>query len=214
MWVDNGENSSAFSRSTIFRNTEFSVHAIRWPAFADVVGEGLEATPNNVSREPIPNVIVIPDADQTPEQLLGLMPGVPPDSQVARRLVETGCRVFVPALIDRTAIARNGRAILTNREYVYRPAFELGRHPIGYEVQKVIALVNWLTTQMKTKGRVGVFGFGEGGAIALFTACSTRGSMLLLSAAISTIAMTSGGSPSIATSLACWNNSETPKSQA
>ena len=169
LWVDNGENWGAFSRSTIFRNTEFSVHAIRWPAFADVVGEGLEATPNNASREPIPNVIVIPDADQTPEQLLGLMPGVPSYSQVARRLVESGCRVFVPALIDRTAIARNGRAILTNREFVYRPAFELGRHPIGYEVQKVIALVNWLTTQMKTKGRIGVFGYGEGGAIALFT---------------------------------------------
>jgi dienelactone hydrolase len=170
LWVDNVEHSSAFSRSTIFRNTEFSVHTIRWPAFADVTGEGLEAIPNNGSEVLIPTVIVIPDADQTPEQLLGLMPAVPSDSQVARRLVESGCRVIVPALIDRTAIARNGRAIVTNREYVYRPAFELGRHPIGYEVQKVIALVNWLTTQMKTKGRVGVFGYGEGGAIALFTA--------------------------------------------
>ena len=114
---------------------------------ADVAGEGLEAIPNNASVKRIPNVIVIPDADQTPEQLLGLMPGLLPVSQVARRLVESGCRVIVPALIDRTAIARNGRAILTNREYVYRPAFELGRHPIGYEVQKVIALVNWLTTR-------------------------------------------------------------------
>ena len=169
LWVDNGENSSAFSRSTIFRNTEFSVHAIRWPAFADVVGEGLKATPNNVSREPIPNVIVIPDADQTPEQLLGLMPvyhrfaGGSPASRDRMPRVRAGSH-------RPHRHPRNGRAILTNREYVYRPAFELGRHPIGYEVQKVIALVNWLTTQMKTKGRVGVFGFGEGSAIALFTA--------------------------------------------
>jgi dienelactone hydrolase len=169
--VDNGDQSHDFtSRTAIFRGTEFSVHAIRWAAFGDVTGEGLEAIPNNVSTESIPNVIVIADADQTPEQLMGLLPGVPSVSQVARRLVESGCHVIVPALIDRTAIARNGRAILTNREFVYRPAFELGRHPIGYEVQKAIALINWLTMKLKAKGRIGVFGYGEGGAIALYTA--------------------------------------------
>ena len=40
--------------------------------------------------------------------------------------------------------ARNGRARLTNREFLYRSAFELGRHLIGYEVQKVLALVDAL----------------------------------------------------------------------
>ena len=48
------------------------------------------------------HVIVIPDADQTPEQLAGLVPGVPAESQVARRLAESGCHVLVPTLIDRT----------------------------------------------------------------------------------------------------------------
>ena len=34
LWVDNGENSNVFSgRTTIFRNAEFSVYTIRWPAF-------------------------------------------------------------------------------------------------------------------------------------------------------------------------------------
>jgi dienelactone hydrolase len=169
--LDNVDQLNFFSScTTIFRGTEFSVQTIRWPAFGDVTGEGLEAIPNNASIELMPNIIVIPDADQTPEQLLGLSPGVPPGSQVARRLVESGCHVIVLALIDRTVIARNGRAKLTNREYVYRPAFELGRHPIGYEVQKVTALINWLTMQWKAKGRVGVFGYGEGGAIALYAA--------------------------------------------
>ena len=55
-------------------------------------------------------MIVIPDADQTPEQLAGLADGVPAESQVARRLAENGYRVIVPALIDRTVAARNGRA--------------------------------------------------------------------------------------------------------
>ena len=68
----------------------------------------------------------------------------PPESQVARRLAENGYRVIVPALIDRTVAARNGRARLTNREFLYRSAFELGRHVIGYEVQKVLALVDAL----------------------------------------------------------------------
>ena len=118
-------------------------------------------------------VIVVPDADQTPEQLAGLVPGVPPASQVGRRLAESGCRVFVPTLIDRTVASRNGRARLTNREFIYRSAFELGRHVIGYEVQKVLALVDALERECRSAGRelrVGIFGYGEGGAIALYAA--------------------------------------------
>ena len=118
-------------------------------------------------------MIVIPDADQTPEQLAGLVPGVPPESQVARRLAESGYHVIVPALIDRTVAPRNGRARLTNREFVYRSAFELGRHVIGYEVQKVLALVDCAGAAMPGRGRelaIGVFGYGEGGAIALYAA--------------------------------------------
>lgn len=142
------------------------VHSICWPAFGDVTGEGLELGSGDTC------VIVIPDADLTPEQLAGLVRGVPPGSQVARRLAGNGCRVLVPTLIDRTIAPRNGRARLTNREFIYRPAFELGRHPIGYEVQKVLALVDALEREARSKGRelrVGVFGYGEGGAIALFT---------------------------------------------
>ena len=46
------------------------------------------------------DVIAIPDADQTPEMFAGLVPGVPPESQFARRLAESGCRVLVPVLIE------------------------------------------------------------------------------------------------------------------
>ena len=67
--------------------------------------EGLELHP---VKPEIGAMIVIPDADQTPEQLAGLVPGVPPESQVARRLAENGFRVVVPTLIDRT-VARSGR---------------------------------------------------------------------------------------------------------
>ena len=55
--------------------------------------------------------------------------------------------MLVPTLIDRTYEARNKRAKMTNREFLYRPAFELGRHLIGYEVQKILAGVDWFTSR-------------------------------------------------------------------
>ncbi len=144
-----------------------TIHFSSWPAFGDVTGEGLELGSGDTF------IIVIPDADQVPEQLVGLVPGLPAGSQVARRLAESHCHVLVPTLIDRTIAPRNGRTRLTNREFVYRSAFELGRHVIGYEVQKVLALVDAIEESAKRDGRkprVGVFGYGEGGAIALYAA--------------------------------------------
>jgi dienelactone hydrolase len=148
----------------------YNVFAVRWPAFGDVTGEGLLLEPGD--RLGIADVIVVPDADTLPEQLAGLAPGLPPESQTARRLAESGCRVIVPVLINRTVEPRNGRAKLTSREFVYRSAFELGRHIQGYEIQKVLALVDWLSKQAGSdaKARIGVFGHGEGGAIALYAA--------------------------------------------
>jgi hypothetical protein len=52
-----------------------------------------------------------------------------------------------------------------HREFVYRMAFEVGRHPLGYETQKVLAAVDWFSLR---SGPIGVWGHGEGGAIALF----------------------------------------------
>ena len=92
---------------------------------------------------------------------------MPPESQVARRLAESGYHVIVPTLIDRTVAPRHGRARLTSREFVYRSAFELGRHLIGYEVQKVLALVDRLYQGATTAHRIGIFGYGEGGACPL-----------------------------------------------
>jgi dienelactone hydrolase len=143
----------------------YEVFAVRWPAFGDVHGEGLLLVP--IGRKPTADVVAIPDADVTPEQYAGLMPGLPLEMQYARRLADNGCRVLVPTLIDRTYEARNKRAKMTNREFIYRSAFVLGRHLIGYEVQKVLAGVDWFTRE-KEKRTIAVIGHGEGGMIALF----------------------------------------------
>ena len=59
-------------------------------------------------------MIAIPDCSVLPEQLAGLIPGVNPKSQYARRLAESGCRVIVPLLINR----QDRIAHLTNREWL------------------------------------------------------------------------------------------------
>jgi dienelactone hydrolase len=158
------------------RGESYEIFAVRWPAVRQVHGEGLLLIPKG---EKVADIIAIPDADQTPEQICGLAEGVPPESQFARRLAENGCRVLVPTLISREMSKRSppglpGRANLTNREYVYRPAFELGRHIIGYELQKVLAGVDWLEKEANHGGqppgsvRIGVIGYGEGGMLALY----------------------------------------------
>ena len=144
----------------IGRSDRFEAFAVRWPAFGDVHGEGLLLVPRG---EKIADVVAVPDADQTPEQIAGLAEGVAPESQFARRLAESGCRVLVPVLIDRGTA--HGK--LSNREFLYRSAFELGRHLIGYEVQKVLAGVDWFARAGGTDAKVGVIGWGEGGLLAL-----------------------------------------------
>jgi dienelactone hydrolase len=152
------------------RGTGFEAFAVRWPAFGDVHGEGLLLVPSG-GKKPVADVVAIPDASQTPEQIAGLTPGVAPASQYARRLAESGCRVLIPALIDRGVSVRK----LTNREYLYRSAFELGRHLIGYELQKVLAAVDWFAKEGGPDAKIGVFGWGEGGLLALYAgALDTR----------------------------------------
>ncbi|MGE3820589.1 MAG: hypothetical protein AB7I30_14345, partial [Isosphaeraceae bacterium] len=152
----------------------FEAFAVRWPAFGGVHGEGLLLVPTG--REPLADVVAIPDCEQTPEGISGLVEGVPAASQFARRLAESGCRVIVPVLIDRKLEPRNGRTKLTTREILYRPAFTLGRHLIGYEIQTVLAAFDWFVKDANGRDpRIGVVGYGEGGLVALYSgALDTR----------------------------------------
>ena len=142
------------------RGENFEAFAVRWPAFGDVHGEGLLLVPKG---QKVADIVALPDASQTPEQIAGLVEGVAPESQFARRLAESGCRVLIPVLIDRGTA--HGK--LSNREFLYRSAFELGRHLIGYEVQKVLAGVDWFSKAGGPETKVGVIGWGEGGLLAL-----------------------------------------------
>ncbi len=163
--------------SLIARTDTYHVHAVRWPALDGLHGEGLLLRPEG---KPTARIVALPDADQTPEMLVGLADGVPPASQFARRLAEAGCEVLVPVVLSRAdTFSGNPRVAITNqphREFVYRMAYEMGRHVIGYEVQKVLAAVDGFASH-KPDGAapIGLVGYGEGGLIALYaTACDPR----------------------------------------
>lgn len=148
----------------IAKGSGYSVYQVRWPVVGDIVADGLLLEPQ---QSPVANIVALGDADQTPEQMIGLAPGTKAAEQFARRFAESGCRVIIPTLVDRKLERRNGRANLTSREFLYRPAFELGRHLIGYEVATVQAAVDWLESQTPDAS-VGVMGWGEGGMLAMY----------------------------------------------
>jgi dienelactone hydrolase len=140
---------------------------VRWPVLDGVWGEGLLLRPRQEIRAV---VIAIPDADQTPEQIAGLEEGVAPESQFARRLADQGCLVLVPLLVNRNdAFSGNSElGRLTNqphREWLHRQAFEVGLTLYGFELKKIGTAV-WRLPRLG-RGKVGIFGYGEGGLLAL-----------------------------------------------
>lgn len=154
----------------------YDAYQVRWPALENVLGlgrvhgEGLLLEPR---QTPVASIVALPDADQTPEELAGLVPGVHEDAQFARRLAEHGCLVVIPTLIDRSnqwsghpEFSMTGQ---THREWIYRQAFHMGRHIIGYEVQKVLAAVDWFKSRDEGV-HIAVAGYGEGGLIAFYAA--------------------------------------------
>ncbi|MFO0914017.1 MAG: dienelactone hydrolase family protein [Pirellulales bacterium] len=159
----------------VAHNARIQVREVRWPVLEHVWGEGLLLEP--LGKSPVGFVIAIPDADQTPEQLIGLSSGVAAASQYPRWLAESGCRVLVVQPVNRTRaqFEWHGRKVdVTNREFLYRSAFELGRHLIGYELQKVLAAVDWQSQQKEIPLPIAVAGWGEGGLLSLYAAALDR----------------------------------------
>jgi dienelactone hydrolase len=168
--------STTSTPAQVAETDTYTISVVRWPVFEGVHGEGLLLQPKGTVRA---RIVFIPDADQTPEMLVGLasaFSAVLP-TPCARQLAENGSQVLIPVLIDRrdewSGNTRLNR--FTNqphREWIYRQAYEMGRHIIGYEVQKVLAAVDWFIQENKTGADVpiGVAGYAEGGLIAFYAA--------------------------------------------
>ena len=163
--------STLDSPSLIFANEKYEVHRVKWGVLKGMDSEGLFLKPKG---EVIARAVAIPDADWNPEQIAGLFPC---PSQYAADLASAGVEVLVPTLVSRDSEFSSNPEIkrytnLTHREFIYRQAFEVGRHVIGYEVQKVLSAVDQLERRNNNYHDlpIAVLGFSEGGLLAFYSA--------------------------------------------
>ncbi len=131
---------------------DYVPYDIKWSAFGNVTTDGLLLDPG----DPKVDIIFLPDADDT-----NVLP--PEAAALARR----GCRVAIVRLVGRGLNEHQ----LSQREWIHRSAFLLGRTITGYEVLKVqSAIDHLLANQGEAKRPLGIIGHGEGGRLALFAA--------------------------------------------
>ena len=156
--------TTTLQSSILFKCEKYKIHAVRWPVIRDVFGEGLLIEPKGKWNF---SVIVLAGDGVTDKQL-----------EFVAMLASAGVRVLLPVLIDRGnehSITQNGafETGLTNREFCYRPAFELGQHLIGYELQKIFAAgenLRWGNPRGKNTPLVGLIDLGGNGSLGLYAA--------------------------------------------
>lgn len=162
-------------RAQVDEGSVITVFRVRWSVLDGVYAEGLLLKPH---QDAVGAIVVIPDADQTPEQVVGIADGdadvVETEHQFARHLAENGFLVLIPTLVSRSD-EHSGNELVTftnqtHREWLWRQAYHMGRHIVGLEVHKVLAGVDWLKTQIKPSQKVAVAGSGEGGLLAMVSA--------------------------------------------
>ncbi len=155
----------------VAETSRYTVSQVRWPVLEGFNGTGLLVEPK---KTPVACAVILADADQTPEQLLGLAPGTAATSQAARLLAENGFELVLPVTVSREKVRTDDKQLQasdqTNREWIYRQAFHMGRHVIGYEAQTIMAAVDWLRSRHGEGMKIGVSGYAEGGLVAFYTA--------------------------------------------
>ncbi|MEO0414032.1 MAG: dienelactone hydrolase family protein, partial [Verrucomicrobiota bacterium] len=170
--------SGIVPESVIAETATYTIYEVRWPVLkSGVIAEGLYVEPKNGSLEnPAPALVVMPDASETPEALIGLTETLPSEARMAARLAEAGFRLIIPTTVSTapftghpTPDPKIQQSDQSYREWIHRQAFHMGRHVIGYEVQTARAAAIWLKSQ-SLGAKVGVAGFGEGGLVAMYAA--------------------------------------------
>ncbi len=152
-----------------------SISAVRWKALEGLSSEGLLLRPKG---KVFARIVLIPDADVQPEVLAGMQQAGAPGFGVALTLVKAGFEILIPALVNRDfTYSGNPSLGLTtkqpHREWIYRQGYAVGRHVIGYELQKIFSAIDWFEARNKTENNttaMGVAGYGEGGLLALYAA--------------------------------------------
>lgn len=164
-----------------------TISAIHWQVLDGLSAEGILVQPKGKVTA---RVVMIPDADVTPEVLAGMQLSGHVGFAAAQQLANNGVEVIIPTLISRDSKYSGNKSLdmsttLPHREWLYRQAYEVGRHVIGYELQKVFSAIDWFASKNKIEGvdiKIGVAGHGEGGLLALYaTSLDKRISSTLIS---------------------------------
>jgi len=152
-----------------------TISAIHWQVLDGLSAEGILVQPKGKVTA---RVVMIPDSDVTPEILAGIQSLAHVGFGAAQQLANNGIEVIIPTLISRDSKYSENKSLdmsppLPHREWLYRQAYEVGRHVIGYELQKVFSAIDWFASKNKIEGvnlKIGVAGHGEGGLLALYAA--------------------------------------------
>ena len=117
-----------------FENDFYTVHEVKWQVIDSLDAEGLIVEPK---KPAIMNYLVIPDAECSPESMLGLDKSAL--FPVADYLAKAGCRVVIPETLDRKqgfgqSLTLGRKTNIPRREFVYRMAYEIGVRLVGSEM--------------------------------------------------------------------------------
>lgn len=153
---------------------EYTVSAVRWTVMNNLSAEGILIIP---AKKVKARAMIIPDAGIEPEALAGMLKGADTGSASVLALAKSGVEILIPVLINRDYTYSGNPSLdlytqQPHREWIYRQAYEIGRHIIGYELQKIFSGIDWLEKRNKEDGNntLAVAGYGEGGMLALYAA--------------------------------------------
>ena len=164
----------------------YTVSAVRWTVMNNLSAEGILIRP---AKKVKARAMIIPDAGIEPEALAGMFKGADTGSASVLALAKSGVEILIPVLINRD-YTYSGNPSLNlhtrqpHREWIYRQAYGIGRHVIGYELQKIFSGMDWLEKRNKEEGNniLAIAGYGEGGMLALYAgALDTRITVSLVS---------------------------------
>lgn len=148
------------SDAVALENDSWKMIRVEWDVFADYSAKGIVIEPKSGKVEKV--IVALPHAGMCPKAFFHSLP----ELQVEAARGKT--RIIIPSFLNREVVKfKNVR--LPRREIIYRQAYMLGRHLIGYEIETVRAAIDWIKKDpASSKAKIVVGGFGDGGMIALY----------------------------------------------
>ena len=144
----------------IMNSETATVRLAKWRAFGGVHGYGVLAEPVGDAASKA-DVILLADSDDSAADTLSSLEKV---DTLAGELLRAGCRVL---LIQPVTRANHPKYPMPLREWLHRPAYELGRTLAGYELHQIFSAADWFSLPERT---LGIVGTGEGGRLAFYAA--------------------------------------------